>query len=299
MPSLGLQFARLVVRFGRDPERSPEELRAHVAQRPYPSPAQATWRARRIVTITESSHRDRPVFELIPKASAKVGRRVIYFHGGGFVNPLHWGHWDICASLAKVLDAQVTLPIYPLCPEHTIDECHQHLSTLYAEVAQNAEAEELILCGDSAGANLALTVTLQALGSGLPLPARLILFCPWVDLSMSNPEISRYQLKDPMLTRSTVEEWGRWWAGERGTTHPEASPLYADLSGLPPVDLFLGADDMLTPDALLLAEALERAGIEVTQRVTTGAFHDFMAVSFIRETKAVFRAISERARGGT
>jgi len=241
-----------------------------------------------------SAYQGHPTFELRLRGQPPAQRRLLYLHGGGFVEPLHWAHWDACASLARATGAQVTLPTYPLCPEHSLEECHEHLLSLYTSLAQGSGVEELIIAGDSAGGNLALCLALQALQVvGAPL-RRLILFCPWVDLSMSNPEVDDYATRDPMLTRSTLEEWGRWWAGERSMTDPLVSPLYANLSGLPPTDLFLGEDDMLTPDGLALASVMERAGVEVREHVTAGAFHDFMAVTFTPEAKAVYQMIEAR-----
>ena len=294
MTSLGLWVARQVVRLGRDPKLASSVLKKIYNRRAYPAPAQPTWRARRALDIHRGEHQGHLTFELHLKGHARSTRRLLYLHGGGFVRPLHWAHWDACTSLARATGAQVTLPTYPLCPEHSLDECHEHLLSLYTTLAQRSDVEELIIAGDSAGGNLALCLALQALQVEGAQLRRLILFCPWVDLGMSNPEVDDYAARDPMLTRSTLEEWGRWWSGARALSDPLVSPLYADLRGLPPTDIFLGEDDMLTPDGLALAQAMERAGVEVQQDVTPRAFHDFMAVTFTPEAKAVYRSIKER-----
>lgn len=294
MPSLALWFARQVVRLGRGPKRSPKQLQEIFKRRRYPSPATPTRAARRGLLIEERAHRDLPYYQLTLKGQRATRRTLLYLHGGGFVMPIHWAHWELCRALAQATEAQITLPTYPLCPEHSLDECHEHLLTLCRALSQGSPSEELIIAGDSAGGNLALCLALALMREGLPSPKRLILFCPWVDLSMSNPTLDGYAQRDPMLIRDTLEEWGRWWSGSRDLRDPLVSPLYARHEGLPPVELYLGEDDMLTPDGLALSTALERAGVEVSTHVTPGAFHDFMAVTFTPEARAVYRRIKAR-----
>jgi epsilon-lactone hydrolase len=208
------------------------------------------------------------------------------------VRPLHWAHWDLCAALIKRLGCRVTLPTYPLLPEHQREGCYEHLEALCERLFERGE--ELIFCGDSAGAHLALSLCLRLKARGAQLPTKLVLFCPWVDVSVSHPHIDEVAERDPMLYPSLVREWGRWWAGELDPSDPTLNPLFADLKGLPPVSLFLAADDLLTPDAVTLAERLREAGVEVALNVTPNAFHDFMAVTWTPEARQVLELLSQQ-----
>lgn len=294
MTSCTLWIARQVVKLGRLPNLSTQKLKNIYQNRSYPSPAKATWKARRTFKIVEKHHLGYVNYELQRKKGAQTGKRILYLHGGGFVRPLHWAHWNLCTELALSLNAEITLATYPLCPEYTRDECHHYLHTLYQTLAQDSSIQEIMISGDSAGGNLALFLALKVYQSSIKTPlSKVILFCPWVDLSMSNPDIDAIAQRDPMLTRSIIEEWGKWWAGDRDLKHPDVSPLFATFEGFPPVEFYLGSDDMLTPDALLLSDTMARAGIQVQTHVTAGAFHDFMAVTFTPEAKSVFRLIKE------
>jgi monoterpene epsilon-lactone hydrolase len=291
MPSLRLLAARSFVRWMSDAALSSERLRARFAQRAYPRHAAPTRRALRLTQLSEREHRGRPLFELSPRG-AESAWHIIYLHGGGFVKPIHWAHWDICASLVQATGASLSLPTYPLCPEHSLDECYEHLESLYERVLTERSTRRLLICGDSAGGNLALSLALRRRDAGLSLPERVTLFCPWLDLSMSEPAIQALVPLDPMLQLSTIEEWGRWWAGERALQDPSVSPLYADLEGLPPIDQYLGTHDLLTPDAQRLTRRLREAEVEVNEQLTEGGFHVFMGATFTPEARRVYQRIA-------
>jgi acetyl esterase/lipase len=219
-------------------------------------------------------------------ATPKQGRRplhIIYTHGGSFVNELMGAHWDIVAALVRATGATVTVPQYPLAPEHTHGAAFAMLEAVYRA---RVGGDPIVLCGDSAGGNLALVQALRYRDLGLPLPARLILFSPWLELTMTNPEIAALQPRDPMLWASELAETGRWWAGDADPTGPLLSPVNAALDGLPQIDIYQGSEDVLAPDARRLRD-------RSNYHETAGAFHVFMGATFTPEAKAVFRQIGQ------
>ncbi len=317
-PSLGLRVAELFVRLTRGVERTPEALRARYGTRRPPRPARTTRAIQRVAHIHEEivEHQGRPrtVFTLTPRApllsgvGALVGRAVeggavegggwhlLYLHGGGFVNPLHSAHWDIIASLIKSAGASVTLPLYPLCPEHTREEALAFIDAVYARLRAAHPTQRLMVIGDSAGAHHALTLALRLRDAGAPAPERLALLSPWLDLTLSSPDVPRVAPLDAMLRPGELREWGRWWAGGLDPASPAVSPLFADLRGLPPTEVFAGTHDVLWPEARALSERAREVGWDLSLYETQGGFHDFMAATFTPEARAVYARVAAALR---
>lgn len=232
------------------------------------------------------------VYTLRPKRAASSWH-VIYTHGGGFVDALVKPHWDIVRSLVAATGATVTVPLYPLAPEHEHAEAFVFLEEVYRTVLDRVRPADLILCGDSAGGNLALAQTLYLRSRRLPQPAHLILFSPLADISASNPDMVALEQDDVMLRLSAVQQWGQWWAGSTDLQSPLLSPLYGDLRQLPPIQLYIGTDDILLPDARQLRDRVVSAGGRIAFHETPGGIHVFMGATFTPEAKEVFRQIHD------
>lgn len=290
--SASMQLASTVVSSQREPSRNPAELRADYAKRTYPIAEKIPDALLQRVDVREEDIDGNDVYTLTPKEK-RSHWHLVYTHGGSFVHGIVGAHWDIIGELITATGATVTVPDYPLAPEHPHPAAHTFLETLYRQLVDQVGAQNLVLIGDSAGGNLALIETLRARDAKLPLPARVILFSPWVDLTMHNPTLRKIQLRDPMLRWYEMAEYGRWWAGEKDRADPWVSPINADLKRLPPVDIYQGTDDILYPDAKLLSEHIKAAGGTVNFHETRGAFHDFMGVTFAPEAKAVYRQIGK------
>jgi acetyl esterase/lipase len=160
------------------------------------------------------------------RAGGEGGWHLVYTHGGGFVHPLMRSHWAIIAALIDVTGATVTVPIYPLAPEHQHPEAFRELEQVYRGLLDQVAAERIVLCGDSAGGNLALAQALYYRERGLPLPGHLVLFSPWLDLTMSNPEAREVEPRDLTLRIDRLRKWGGWWAP------PAAHRQAPDVGGL-------------------------------------------------------------------
>jgi epsilon-lactone hydrolase len=287
-----MHIVRLRVKLGGKPPADPAELRRTYNQRDYPVAAPPTRGIRRQCHVEEGRTGGRVVYTLRPRL-APSGWHVIYTHGGGFVNALIKPHWDIIQSLVAATGATVTVPLYPLAPEHEHREAFVFLEQVYRNVLEQVHPANLILCGDSAGGNLALAQTLHFRDSDLPLPAHIIMFSPLADASASNPDMVALEHADVMLRLSAVQQWGRWWAGSADLKSPLLSPLYGDLRRLPPIQIYIGSDDILLPDARLLRDRVLSAGGRVSYRETPGGIHVFMGATFTPEARNVFRHIRE------
>ena len=194
--------------------------------------------------------------------------RVIYLHGGGYVHPLTSDYWRLIRTLVGV-GAEVIVPAYPLAPDHTVDEVLPWL--LEVERTTHTGLPTVVM-GDSAGGALALV-----LGRRLAdRVRRIVALCPWLDATLSQPEVDDLEPTDPMLAESGLRAAGRWWAGERSPDDPTVSPLYADLRGLPPIEVYIGDRDILRPAVDDLVARVERADGAIHVHETPAMFHVWM-----------------------
>jgi epsilon-lactone hydrolase len=279
---------------------APEHLSRFVHQlrtRSYPSAAPPPPRLLSEFEIAEEEVAGRPVFVVTPRRG-RTAWRIIYTHGGGYVNSLIRPHWDIISALARATGATVIAPIYPLAPRYEHREAYRFLEAVYRWVLENADAAHLVLAGDSAGGGLAVGQALLTPSWGLPSPQRLILFAPWLDLALADPAARKLESDDPMLGVDALRYSGEAWAAGEDLKTGYLSPLHADVGALPPTDIFQGGRDLLAPDARAFAKKLRAAGRSVSYAEFHGAFHVFMAATFTPEAKQVYAEIGRLLRPG-
>jgi len=269
-------------------------MRKEYQGRVYPSVPTAPPGVRDKFEVMETRVQGRTVISLTPKQD-RSGLHIIYTHGGTYINELIDAHWGIIEQLIEQTGAAVTIPIYPLAPEHTYKQTYSLLDEVYRDVTSRTEANKIILCGDSAGGGLALGQAMYFRDQGLALPGRIILFSPWLDITVSNPEIPSLEPFDPMLTTPGPVEAGKWWAGGDDPRSPLLSPLFGNLTGLPPIDVFIGTHDITLPDTRILNDKVTAAGGEIHLYEYPGALHVFVAATFTPEAKDAYRRIAEIA----
>ncbi|GAA2120852.1 MMPL family transporter [Kocuria atrinae] len=216
----------------------------------------------------------RPVLVVEPKSRAwgAVAPVIVYWHGGGYVNAMLGTHWRYLDELIKHTGATVVVPSYALAPLHTVDEV-QPLADGTLELARSL-GKRVYFMGDSSGGGLALAQAQRLREQGESLNG-LVLIAPWVDASLSNPEISAYESKDNMLSVKRLQASGRWWAGERDVLDPLVSPIYGSFEGLPRTLITQGDRDILYPDTMNTVAELQLAGVDTTTIVTEGAPHTY------------------------
>ncbi len=216
-----------------------------------------------------------PTLHIRPK-TIKSGRGILYLHGGGYVVGSSKSHAKLAAQVGHVAQAQVWLPEYRLAPEHASPAAIEDVIAVYkALLAQGQAPEKLVIAGDSAGGGLSLSTAIAIKNAGLPLPAALVLLSPWVDLSLSGSTMKTHTAQDAMLS----EDWLAWCAnnycGQKSLIDPTCSPLYADLSGLPPILIHVGTEEVLLDDAKRLAKQTAKYGIPTNFKVYDRVGHVF------------------------
>lgn len=266
-------------------------LQAEFRTRERPSAAPLPPSLERLCHIRREYIQGYPVFHLSPKR-ANTRKHILYTHGGAYVNPLQRVHWLLIESLIRRTGASFTVPTYPLAPEHDHQGAFQLLEQLYISLCRENQARNIVLMGDSAGGGLALAQSLRYRDAGFERPGRLILLAPWVDVTNNAPDTEIFEREDPMLGIEATRWCGQAWAGSLCTDNPLVSPLFGDLRALPPIDIYQGTLDMLTPASRSLAKKVTAAGGQARLFEYNGAFHVFPALPFTAEAKDVIERIA-------
>jgi monoterpene epsilon-lactone hydrolase len=206
-------------------------------------------------------------------------------------------HWNLIGRLAELTDRTVTVPIYPLIPEHSYHDVFPTLLRLYQQAAADQDVDRLAVIGDSAGAGMALALV-QSLPAGIPRPGDLILLSPWLDATMTNPDIIAIAPRDPLLNAAHLKTLGHLYALPDPPSVPWVSPINGPLDDLGRVTVFTGTRDVLNPDAQRLKRLAAEHGTGIVLREYPGMFHDWVLTP-IPEAKRVITEIVEVLRTET
>ncbi len=188
---------------------------------------------------------------------------ILYCHGGGYVVGSPRAYRGLAGRLATSAHCDVAMIDYRLAPEHPFPAAPDDAIAAYrALLERGIDATSIVLAGDSAGGNLALVTLLRARDRGLPSPRAAVLLSPWTDLTGSGASIRTNAKRDPMLPPHRIEEAARLYAPDTPLDHPDVSPLFADLGGLPPLSIHVGTTEILLDDSQRLAERARKQGVD-------------------------------------
>ena len=216
---------------------------------------------------------------------------IFYIHGGSYVHEFVDIQWEMADKIAQEADAEVIIPDYGLAPLYTYKDSYELLTKLYTEyVAENPD-KDIYIMGDSAGGGLALGLVQDFVKNNITLPKGLILLSPWVDLTMSNPDIKKYIKKDPLLHVDTLLADAKSWAGDADLSDWKVSPLYGEMKNLPEILLFSGTRELLYPDIALLAEKLREANVKTEFVIGKNLNHVYPAFPIPEATKAISKIV--------
>lgn len=238
-----------------------------------PSGPPAAIRRRYAVSTTRDHgfdlHRVRP-------PGPATGVTVVYLHGGAYTSEIVSQHWALIGHLATRTGHEVIVPIYGLAPAHNGLQALAFVTAVIA--AETGRGRRCYLVGDSAGGGLALLAA-QAAGDGTEprtgpagAVAGVTAIAPWLDLSISNPEVDRIEPHDPWLRRPGLRPIAAAWADGVPLQDPRLSPIFGDLTRLPPVQILVGTRDITLPDCRLLRDRLPST-VPLTYHEQPGAVH--------------------------
>ena len=211
--------------------------------------------------------------EIVTPAEHGAGT-FLYFHGGGYAIGSPVSHRHLVAALAAASNTRAVAPDYRLAPEHpfpaAVDDA---LASYRGLIDAGAAPGSIVVGGDSAGGGLTAATLLAIRDAGLPLPAAGVCISPWADLTGEAESYRTHADRDPLVFGEDINRWGRAYLAGADPRTPLASPLHADLSGLPPLLIQVGSEEVLLDDSRGLAERCEAAGVEATLEVWDDMIH--------------------------
>ncbi|WP_433788454.1 alpha/beta hydrolase fold domain-containing protein [Actinoplanes sp. CA-252034] len=223
-----------------------------------------------------------------------TGMTVIYLHGGAYTSEIVRQHWSLIDHIADGTGHEVAVPIYGLAPAHHGLQALELVTAVIA--AETARGRRCYLAGDSAGGGLALLAA-QAVAGTAGGVAGVTAIAPWLDLSISNPEVDRVEPHDPWLRRPGLRPLADAWAGGIQLQDPRLSPLFGDLTRLPPLQILVGTRDITLPDCRLLRDRLP-SSVPLTYHEERGAVHVYPLLP-VPEARAGRHAIIAHIRAST
>jgi acetyl esterase/lipase len=196
-------------------------------------------------------------------------RHILYLHGGGYVIGSASLYRHLTWRLARAVRARLLAADYRLAPEYPFPAAVDDAMTAYEWLlASGADPRQVAVIGDSAGGGLAFALLLRCRDEGrLPLPAAVVALSPWTDLALTGASLSRNAVADPFLDVNGIPPVAECYLSGADPRHPYASPLYGDLTGLPPALIQVGSDEVLRDDATRMADRLRAADCEVALEI--------------------------------
>ncbi|MEJ2898380.1 alpha/beta hydrolase [Acinetobacter sp. NS-4] len=223
---------------------------------------------------------------------------ILYVHGGAFYLGSLNTHRAFLSDMVARTQMQVIHVDYPLAPEQPFPEALDALFDVYNILLdQGIQAKDIILSGDSCGANLALALALKIRDEQLPQASGLMLLSPFLDLTLTSESLRFNQKHDALLSIETLETGIDYYVPKAmDKSHPSISPLFADLTGLPPTLVQVGSKEILLDDAQRFKEKAEQANVQVTFKLYTGMWHNFqMFHAWFDEAKQAMADLAEFA----
>jgi epsilon-lactone hydrolase len=214
----------------------------------------------------------RPALDVVVEGADGEGV-ILYLHGGGYsIGSARTGA-NLAAPLARSTGVPAVSLEYRLAPEDPFPAAVDDALAAYRELLDSGQ--KVIVAGDSAGGGLALALMLAARRDGLPQPVAAVLYSPWTDVSLSGGSVDSRGDFDPLFSRAQMAESAEWYVGGQDARAELASPLFADLTGLPPLLIQVGSAEVLLDDSLRLAVRAAEAEVDVSLDVIAGAPHVF------------------------
>jgi monoterpene epsilon-lactone hydrolase len=206
---------------------------------------------------------------------ADSNRVLLFLHGGGFkLGSLH-SDGELAARLGRASGMRVLFPEYRLAPEHPFPAAVEDVLATWNWIRkdQKVSASSVAVAGASAGGGLAVALLVAARDAGEALPAAAVLMSPTVDLTGSGVSMTERADQDPFSTPEMLRQFARDYLAGADPRTALASPLFASLTGLPPLLVQVGTADVLLSDSERLAAAASDAGVDVTLKVGEGLPH--------------------------
>lgn len=232
-------------------------------------------------------------------AYAIPGAAILYLHGGAYILGSAYAYRNFAGQIAARAGVAAFVTDYALAPERPFPAAFDDALAAY-EALENAGYDAIAIAGDSAGGGLALALLSKVarrseVGKAKP-PAGAVVMSPWIDLTLSGDTMTTRADADPLLTRDTLAQASALYLGPADPRDPRASALFGPLSGLPPVTIHVGDDEILLDDSLRYARQAEAAGGSADVHVWEGMVHVFPTNSLLKAASEALDQIGASLR---
>lgn len=220
---------------------------------------------------------------------------LLYLHGGGYVMGSPATHRSMVNQLCTYGGFQALVPDYRLAPENPFPAAVEDAEAAYDFLLDKGfSPENILLAGDSAGGGLSMALMLTLKEKNKPQPKAVALLSPWVDLMVTGDSHTERADRDPMIDVSRIGEAIDFYRGDTPADHPLVSPLYADLSGLPPMFVQVGTEEVLFNDSTRLVNNAKAAGLSADLEIWQDMPHVHqIAYKLVPESRAALKSIAQ------
>jgi acetyl esterase/lipase len=218
---------------------------------------------------------------------------ILYLHGGAYALGSINSHRELIARLVNTTNCRALAINYRLAPENPFPAALEDAINAYDWlISIGINPSRICIAGDSAGGGLAIATLLALREKDMPLPAGVLCFSPWFDLTLSGDSVYKNENLDPILSSSILETYVNYYIGSNKASEPMISPLFGDLRGLPPIHIQSGRNEILLDDSVRFYEKAQQAGVDVTLKIWDDMIHVFQLFDFLPETKESMKQVS-------
>ena len=220
--------------------------------------------------------------EWVTPAKPEMGRVMLYLHGGGYIVGSAHAYASITTRYAKRLNCPVLVPDYRLAPEHPHPAALEDALEAYQYLLKEGyKPENILLAGDSAGGGLSTALLLKLRDDSLPLPVACFVISPLLDLTYSGDSMQSKAKADPVLNEPWLQAGAKAYCGGASATEPYISPLFSEPSGLPPILIHVGSEEVLLDDSRRFLEKARRVGVPLQLDTWEGMWHDWHGMAML------------------
>jgi acetyl esterase/lipase len=250
-----------------------------------PRPLSMAWTLRPGVKISRVQCGGIACERLQPRNAAEM--TLLYIHGGGYVSCSPQTHRPNTVTLTRLLNADTYVPDYRLAPEHPFPAGLDDVTSVYEELCRSTGKRRIVVAGDSAGGGMAIAVAIRARDRGLPAPASILTFSPWVDMTPGRePSLREREHLCDMFYAESIAAYADAYLQGADPHNPLASPVVATLADLPPLLIEVSDTELLYPEAVRLQERWAAAGNAVELNASAGLPHGWQEVTpFVPEAR--------------
>lgn len=219
----------------------------------------------------------------------QVRRQHIFFlHGGAYVFKASALHWSLAEKIVRASACRMTMVDYPLAPEHQYSDTYEMVEGAYQTLIEAYPDDDFIFMGDSAGAGLALGFSMKLRADSHPKPpVAQLLLSPWLDATMSHPDIPKFAKRDHILTVDMLLHAAKLYAGDASHDFYQLSPMYGDFEGLAQTLIFYGTEEIFYPDCVRLQQMIKEINPQFIFKEYQGMQHDWPIFPIPERTQVI------------